>query len=82
MSSLYFTCIRFLRHDNTVIDDISDVHAAANPDDGDGDDNTSSDFGSCAGSGLSSAAVEEGGLVERMKQAEGFWLVITTAVSW
>lgn len=83
MPSLNFACIRFLRHDhNTVIDDISDVYAAADSDDGNGDDNTSSDFGSCAGSGLSSAAVVEGGLVGRMKQAApGFWPVITAAVS-
>ena len=40
--------MRFLRHDNTFIDNISDVYAAADSDDGNGDDNTSSNFDSCA----------------------------------
>jgi hypothetical protein len=66
-----------------VIDNISDVDAAtdSDSDDGDGDENTSSDSGSGASSGLSSAAAEEVALVERVKQAAGFWPVITTTES-
>lgn len=44
----------------------------------DGDDNATSDSGSGAGSGLSSAATEEAAVMERAKRATGCWPVITT----
>ena len=47
----------------------------------DGDDNATSDSGSGAGSGLSSAATEEVAVMERAKRATGCWPVITTTES-
>lgn len=63
------------------MDNVSrDFDAATGADDGDGDDNTSSDFGSDSGSGPSSATAEEAALLDRVKRVTG-WPVITATES-
>jgi hypothetical protein len=61
------------------MDNVSrDFDAATGANDGDSDENTSSDFGSGSGSDPSSATAEEAALLERVKRVTGGWPVITT----